>query len=356
MIDCKVSPVSGSYLLSATMGLKENDNDSPSSVDKDSSSEKKSLIRVVALVNSFLFSSCFFMGKSVFPYMAKRLGADVVTLGYLNTLFSFVLLCGGPLYGRFGDVFGSRAMVITDTSDKAGRAAALGKLGLAFSLGIMAGPLLGGFVTEKFGDNTTALLASLLSLVSVITVQMFLPKHTKSLNKQEAADSKSQDKSILTKTLDLLNIPQVLYMLVAQTASFMPIMLLQALGPVINMEYFKIRPKENGLFLAGIGAASAFLLQYFAKHTFLYVVSQLILIIGFSITRTMTTSMATKSVSRNDTGLLLGLCATSEALMRTVAPAIGTFMLLHYGWPSLGALGSAIEFGIASILLAKKQI
>lgn len=70
-------------------------------------------------------------------------------------------------------------------------------------------------------------------------------------------DSKSQDKSILTKTLDLLNIPQVLYMLVAQTASFMPIMLIQALGPVINMEYFKIRPKENGLFLAGIGAASA---------------------------------------------------------------------------------------------------
>ena len=41
--------------------------------------------------------------------MAKRLGADVVTLGYLNTLFSFLLLCGGPLYGRFGDVFGARA-------------------------------------------------------------------------------------------------------------------------------------------------------------------------------------------------------------------------------------------------------
>lgn len=70
----------------------------------------------------------------------------------------------------------------------------MGKLGLAFSLGIMAGPLLGGFVTEKFGDNTTALLASLLSLVSVITVQMFLPKHTKSLNKQEAADLVEQNK------------------------------------------------------------------------------------------------------------------------------------------------------------------
>ena len=39
-----------------------------------------------------------------------------------------------------------------------------------------------------------------------------------------------------------------------------------------------------------------------------------------------------------------------------LAPGIGTFMLLHYGLASLGALGSAIEFGMAIILLAKKQI
>lgn len=76
---------------------------------------------------------------------------------------------------------------MTENLDFAGRAAALGKLGLAFSLGIMAGPLIGGFVTEKFGDNTTAFLASILSLVSVLTIQMFLPKHTKSLNKLDAA-------------------------------------------------------------------------------------------------------------------------------------------------------------------------
>ena len=48
--------------------------------------------------------------------MAKRLGADVVTLGYLETVFSFILMCGGPLYGRFGDVFGSRAALILSCS------------------------------------------------------------------------------------------------------------------------------------------------------------------------------------------------------------------------------------------------
>lgn len=48
--------------------------------------------------------------------MAKRLGADVVTLGYMNTAFSFILMCGGPLYGRLGDVFGSRVALMLSCS------------------------------------------------------------------------------------------------------------------------------------------------------------------------------------------------------------------------------------------------
>lgn len=29
--------------------------------------------------------------------------------GYLQTTFAIVQLCGGPVFGRFGDIFGSRA-------------------------------------------------------------------------------------------------------------------------------------------------------------------------------------------------------------------------------------------------------
>ena len=71
-----------------------------------------------------------------------------------------------------------------------GRADALGKLGLAFSLGIMAGPLIGGVVTERFGDRMVALTASIISLLSVITVQLFLPKNTKSRNEQQVTSGK----------------------------------------------------------------------------------------------------------------------------------------------------------------------
>ncbi|XP_020630963.1 solute carrier family 22 member 18-like isoform X2 [Orbicella faveolata] len=359
--------------------------------------------------------------------MAKRLGADVVTLGYMNTAFSFVLMCGGPLYGRFGDVFGSRMalmlscsaavlaygilslansvpmlflsripmgfmhtfqglqMVITDISDKTGRAEALGKLGLAFSLGIMAGPMTGGVVAEKFGDRMVAFTASALSISSVIMVQLFLPKNTKSKIKKETAvsDSEHLNKSGMSRTLEMLSKPKVMYPLVLRMAAMLPTILLQSMGSVIAMEYFKLGPRENGLLLAAIGLASAivqgfgigmlsrrfsdqsllllsfsisgcaFSMMCFATHTFLYVVSQVTMVIGFSLMRTITTSMATKAVNAHDTGLLLGLNATSEAFMRTVTPAIGTFMFLNYGWQSFGTLGTTIDFGVVVILLVK---
>lgn len=42
-------------------------------------------------------------------YLSKKLGADPIVFGYLQTTFAVVQLCGGPLFGRFGDLFGSRA-------------------------------------------------------------------------------------------------------------------------------------------------------------------------------------------------------------------------------------------------------
>ena len=65
----------------------------------------------------------------------------------------------------------------------------MGQLGLAFSLGIMAGPMIGGVVTEKFGDRMVAFTASALSVSSVIIVQLFLPTKTKSKIKKETAVS-----------------------------------------------------------------------------------------------------------------------------------------------------------------------
>ena len=36
----------------------------------------------------------------------------MVTYGYLQTLFGALQLLGGPIYGRLGDMFGSRAVLM----------------------------------------------------------------------------------------------------------------------------------------------------------------------------------------------------------------------------------------------------
>lgn len=37
---------------------------------------------------------------------------DTVVFGYLQTTFAVVQLTGGPLFGRFGDLYGGRAAMI----------------------------------------------------------------------------------------------------------------------------------------------------------------------------------------------------------------------------------------------------
>ena len=56
--------------------------------------------------------------------------------------------------------------------------------------------------------------------------------------------------------------PKVMYPLVLRMVAFLPASLLQSMGTVIAMEYFKLGPRENGLLLAAIGLASAVCLEY----------------------------------------------------------------------------------------------
>lgn len=37
---------------------------------------------------------------------------DTVLFGYMETVFAVAMLLGGPLFGRFGDLFGARAALL----------------------------------------------------------------------------------------------------------------------------------------------------------------------------------------------------------------------------------------------------
>lgn len=69
--------------------------------------------------------------------------------------------------------------------------------------------------------------------------------------------SELHDKSVLSKTLELLSLLSVLKLVAIRLAALLPVTLFQSVGAVIIMEDFKLGPWENGILMAVLGAASA---------------------------------------------------------------------------------------------------
>ena len=89
---------------------------------------------VTSLFILLAYVSSLHVAPSILQYLTKALGVDTVVFGYLQTTFAIVQLCGGPVYGRFGDQFGSRAALVMAF---AAAATSYGLLGLAGSVWVL---------------------------------------------------------------------------------------------------------------------------------------------------------------------------------------------------------------------------
>lgn len=85
-------------------------------------------------------------------------------------------------------VFDSGAqMVITDLTDPKLRSDKLGKLGLAYGVGMVIGPVVGGWCTKYASEQVAAFVAAAGSLVSIFLVYTLIPAHTKAVGKEFSA-------------------------------------------------------------------------------------------------------------------------------------------------------------------------
>ncbi|XP_045181173.2 solute carrier family 22 member 18-like [Mercenaria mercenaria] len=243
-------------------------------------------------VNIFLYSACFWIQTGTLPYLSKKLGVNAVWYGYLQTTFAIVQLAGGPLYGRFGDLFGSRAamtlafvsaalsylllsvstsvpilflsrlpsvfmhamqggqMIVTDLGDSGKRADALGKLGLSYGVGMVVGPVVGGLITKFQGLEFAAFVAFLGSVLSICLVVMFVPKQTKKVQVEEKGGGALLD---WRKWLSLIMAPGALFLLILRVATGIPIGIFQSMFQVVALETFNLPADQNGYLMAYIG-------------------------------------------------------------------------------------------------------
>uniref|UniRef100_A0A672R920 Organic cation transporter-like protein 2 n=1 Tax=Sinocyclocheilus grahami TaxID=75366 RepID=A0A672R920_SINGR len=374
---------------------------------------KQKVIYITYLIAA-LDITWLFLQFSITPYLARRLGFDTIWFGYLQTTVGVIQLLGGPIYGRFADVFGARAalsvsclasvvyfllltvadntfmlfvhklpavfmhglpgaqMVVADLSENEKRADALGKLGLCFGIGMIAGSSLGGTLSTRFGEKFAASFAAVGSFVSLLLVLNFIPKQTK-IQTMPESNKKGSSNSVfnLGEITRLMKFPGVAKTFTVKIISGLPAGIFQVMFSIIAMNFFQLKAEQNGYLMAyfGIvqmviqGAVIGRLTSRFSEYSLLLLsvgISSLVglaqammtnvfhfclivmpMMFSLSVFNVITDSMLTKSVSP---------CLCS--LLRTVGPTIGGFLYETYGVPSFGYIQCVINAAVFSLLLA----
>jgi len=73
-------------------------------------------------------------------------------------------------------------MIVTDLTSPADRSDKLGKLGLSYGIGMIVGPLVGGWLTAYASEQIAAFVAAFGSLLSIVLVMLFIPANTKAMS------------------------------------------------------------------------------------------------------------------------------------------------------------------------------
>ncbi|XP_056268130.1 solute carrier family 22 member 18 isoform X1 [Pseudoliparis swirei] len=400
---------------------------SPPAQENATEQRKRTKIIFVVYVIVALDVTWMFLQFSVTPYLAKKLGLDTLWFGYLQTTVGVIQLLGGPIFGRFADVFGARAalslscsstvvfflllaiaenpamlfihklptvfmhvltasqMVVADLSAPEKRADALSKLGLCFGIGMITGSTLGGHLSTRYGETFTACFGAVGSAFSLLLVLKFIPKTTKSQASRTHKHSENKSKSIFNvgEITRLLKFPGVKRTFLVKIVAGLPTGIFQVMFSVITLDFFKLRPEQNGYLMAYFGVASMVvqggvvgrltarysensllllaigvsslvgLAQAYMQDVFQFCLIVFPMMFSLSLFNVITDTMLTKSVPSSDTGTMMGLCASVQSLLRTVGPTVGGFLYVNYGISSIGLIQFVVNVGVFGLLLQR---
>ncbi|KAM6943552.1 solute carrier family 22 member 18 [Xenentodon cancila] len=270
---------------------------SASSAAAAADQRRRATVIYVVYIIAALDITWMFLQFSVTPYLAKKLGFDTLWFGYLQTTVGVIQLIGGPMFGRFADLFGARAalslacaattvffmllvlanhpvllfiqklptvfmhvlpacqMVVTDLSEPGKRADALSKLGLCFGIGMIAGSTLGGQLNMRYGESFTAGVGAVGSAFSLLLVLSFIPKSTKAEAPKSDTKPENQSKKVFSvrEITRLMKFPKVMQIFLIKVVSGLPSGIFQVMFSIIAMDFFKLEPQENGYLMAYFG-------------------------------------------------------------------------------------------------------
>lgn len=355
------------------------------------------------------------------PFYAESFGATPFVVSLIPSLFSFFQFFSAPIMGRLSDQYGRRLFLIisqistfisfiilglsnslfmiflsrvvdgvlgsnftiaqayiADVTKKKDRSKAFGLSGMAFGIGFLIGPAIGGYLS-KYGIAVPAFAAAGISFLSILATAIFLPetvKRDKNAKKVKIINIKAITKYISNKKtakpifeLFTFNSTHVIW-----TSNFALFSGIKYGFTAENVGYVLAYVGLINIFIRGgllpklidnfkeytlkiIGSFSiifALLLLAITKSPSLLFVAFTFFAFGGGIIRPLMTGALSRSVSKKEQGAILGVSGSFGSTAQIIGPMVGGFLLTKF-FPESLMIVSAMIMALGLILIIRRN-
>lgn len=328
------------------------------------------------------------------PYLgalSDRVGRrPVLIISQIGTVLSFLLLgvanslpllfAARMLDGISGGNISTAQAYISDVVDEKNRARAFGLIGVAFGLGFIVGPVLGGILSHGNNFYRPALAAGAISFVSLLLTIFYLPESLPQGKRSQQRQPRIVDIEGLRRAwgyeqLGLLLMIFFLFSLVQ--AGF------EGLFTLFGNYKFGLGPREAGYLLGYVGVlgvlvqgggigplvqrlgerrvlqaglvagAIGLLWSGFANSLPMLMVALVPVSFGLGVATPTTNSLIARESPPDERGRILGISQSMSALARVLGPLLSGYALQHQVWLPfvVAALLSVVAWTLAARLV-----
>ncbi|MEP7147150.1 MAG: MFS transporter [bacterium] len=305
------------------------------------------------------------------PILVMSLVGSVISYLLLALVFSglilstVLLLVARAFAGVFAANISAAQAVISDITSREERTKGIGMISAAFSLGFVFGPAIGGVLSQQYGYGfpvyVSAGLALIAALLCLFIFKETLPKEIQLMNRENRKSTNPlnvrviisilKDKSIgkyiiiffvvvfafsnIFGTIQLfaerkeglnLNQAQIGYLF-----SFMGIV-----GAFVQIFFIKIVQRiageEKTVILGNFLAIFGLGLIGFSPNIYFLLTFIFLLGVGNGMSNTVTISLLSQNINRDQQGTVLGINQSLSSLARFFGPVWGGFVYQHLGY------------------------
>ncbi|MBU1117620.1 MFS transporter [Patescibacteria group bacterium] len=357
------------------------------------------------------------------PLYASELGATPLVVGLIPASFSLFQFFSSPIIGRLSDTYGRKPLLIlsqlstfisfivlgfahslwliflsraidgllgsnftlaqaylSDTSTKKDRSKIFAISGVAFSIGFLIGPAIGGYLS-RFNYSLAAFLAAFISFISIILTHFFL-KETVTVKKEfkfsfrQIIDTSAfsryfADPKIRSKLLEFFSFVSTHAVWTGSMPLFASIKFglsadligyglayvgfINIIFRTVLFKFFIGHFGEKNMKIFGLfSVLISFLLLSLLNNPWLLLLVFTLFAFGGSFVRPILSADISRSVSRQEQGTILGVSSSLQSISQVLGPILGGFLLTNFTPNSLGYV-SAVIISFAIFLILKNQ-